>query len=45
METEYNVAEEVELFEEYERSESIDAYIDELAMKYCGDVYITSAKL
>jgi len=44
METEYNVAEEVELFEEYERSESIDAFVDELAMKYCGDVYITSAK-
>ena len=44
METEYNVAEEVELFEEYERSESMDAFVDELAMKYCGDVYITSAK-
>jgi len=44
METEYDVAQEVELFEEYERSESIDAYIDELAQKLCGDVYITSAK-
>ena len=44
METETDVAREVELFEEYERSESLDAFIDELAMKHCGDVYITSAK-
>ena len=44
METEYNVAQEVELFEEYERSESLDAFIDELAMKYCGDVYIVGVK-
>lgn len=44
METEFDSAREVELFEEYARSESLDAYIDELAMKHCGDVYITSAK-
>lgn len=40
METEFDVGQEVELFEEYARSESMDAYIDELAMKHCGDVYI-----
>ena len=40
METEFDVAREVELYDEYERSESLDAYIDELAMKHCGDVYI-----
>ena len=44
METEFDVAQEVELFEEYERSESLDAYIDELAQKFCGDVYIVSVK-
>ena len=44
METEFDVAREVELYNEYERSESIDAYIDELAQKLCGDVYIVSAK-
>ena len=44
METEFDLAREVELFDEYERSESMDAYIDELAMKHCGDVYIVSAK-
>ena len=40
METEFDVAQEVELFEEYASSEGLDAYIDELAMKHCGDVYI-----
>ena len=40
METEFDVAREVELFEEYAQNESLDAYIDELAMKHCGDVYI-----
>ena len=44
MEAEFDMAREVELFEEYARSESLDAYIDELAMKHCGDVYIVSAK-
>ena len=44
MEAEFDVGREVELYNEYERSESFDAYIDELAMKHCGDVYIVSAK-
>jgi hypothetical protein len=44
METEYNDNRELELFEEYARQESLDAFLDELAMKYCGDVYIASAK-
>jgi len=44
MEAEFDVAREVELYNEYERSEGLDAYIDELAMKHCGDVYIVSAK-
>ena len=44
MEAEFDVGREVELYDEYERSESFDAYIDELAMKHCGDVYIVSAK-
>ena len=39
METEFDVAEEVELFEEYERSESLDAFLDYLARNFCGDVY------
>ena len=40
MEAEFDVGREVELYDEYVRSESFDAYIDELAMKHCGDVYI-----
>ena len=39
METEYNVAEEVELFEEYARQESLYAFLDYLARNHCGDVY------
>ena len=39
METEVDVAREVELFEEYERSKSLDAFLDYLARNYCGDVY------
>lgn len=39
MEAEFDVAQEVELFEEYERSESLNAFLDYLARNYCGDVY------
>ena len=39
METETDVAREVELFKEYERSESLDAFLDYLARNLCGDVY------
>ena len=39
METEHNVAEEVELFDEYARQESLDAFLDYLARNHCGDVY------
>jgi hypothetical protein len=44
METEYDVAQEMELYEEYEQKENLDALIDELAMRYCGDVYIVGVK-
>ena len=39
METEFDVAQEVELFEEYARLESLNAFLDYLACNYCGDVY------
>ena len=39
METEFDVAREVELFEEYARAESLDAFLDYLARNHCGDVY------
>ena len=39
METEVDVARELELFEEYARLESLDAFLDYLARNYCGDVY------
>ena len=44
MEAEFDVAREVELYNECERRESIEAYSDELEQKLCGDVYIVSAK-
>jgi hypothetical protein len=44
METEYDLAQEIELYEEYEKKENLDAFIDELAMRYCGDVYIVGVK-
>lgn len=44
METEFDVAREVELYEEYEREENLNSFLEELAMRYCGDVYIVSAK-
>jgi len=44
METEFDVSREVELFEEYSNSEELDAFIDEMAIKHCGDVYITGVK-
>jgi len=44
METEYDVAQEIERYEEYEQKKNLDAFIDELAMRYCGDVYIVGVK-
>ena len=39
METELDIAKELELFEEYARQESLDAFLDYLARNHCGDVY------
>lgn len=44
METEFDLDREIELYQEYADKEANDAFIDELAMRYCGDVYIVSAK-
>ena len=44
MQTEYDMAQEMKLYEEYEQKENLDAFIDELAMRYCGDVYIVGVK-
>jgi hypothetical protein len=44
METEYDLSQEMEIYEEYEQKENFDAFIDELAMRYCGDVYIVGVK-
>jgi len=44
METEHDVAREIELYEELEQKENLDAFLDELAMSYCGDVYIIGVK-
>jgi len=39
METEFDLAQEVALFEEYARLESLDSFLDYLSRNYCGDVY------
>lgn len=36
---EFDVAKEVDLYEEYADSEALDVFIDELAIRHCGAVY------
>ena len=36
---EFDIAEEIDLYNEYAESEAYDVFIDELAIRHCGAVY------